>query len=54
MGRLEDSKLKDAVESHGGKNWGAIAGRANVLDLKIDRAILGVGVNGQKMSYPPL
>jgi hypothetical protein len=29
----EDSKLKDAVQTHGGKNWGAIAalvpGRTN-------------------------
>jgi hypothetical protein len=47
----EDSKLKDAVETHGGKNWGAIAalvpGRTKgqcvhrwnvVLDPNIDRA----------------
>jgi hypothetical protein len=48
---VEDSKLKDAVETHGGKNWAAIAtlvpGRTRnqcrnkwnaALDLDIDRA----------------
>jgi hypothetical protein len=48
---VEDIKLKDAVQTHGGKNWGAIAalvlGRTvsqcyyrwkDVLDLSIDRA----------------
>jgi myb proto-oncogene protein len=47
---LEDNKLKDAVQAHGGKNWGAIAalvpGRTqsqcrnrwhNILDPSIDR-----------------